>query len=109
MTSADFRILTATFSLAATITFAQQTQTPNPKPAAPETPIPSGEQTDGAFHKVILDADQQIDGVWKDTVVDPMELAVAKDGRVFYAQRNGVIKMWKPDAKGTIRSEERRV
>src|ERR1041385_4883014 len=102
MKSADFRILTATFSLVAAVAFAQQAQTPKPKPAAPQTPIPSGEQTDGAFRKVILDADQQIDGVWKDTVVDPMELAVARDGRVFYAQRNGVIKMWTPETKTTV-------
>lgn len=66
------------------------------------TPIPSGEQTDGNFRKVILDADQQVEGAWKDTLKDPMEIAVASDGRVFYAQRDGTIKMWKPDTKSTV-------
>jgi cytochrome c len=31
-----------------------------------------------------------------------MELAVAPDGRVFYAERAGVIKMWRPDTKTTV-------
>ena len=66
------------------------------------TPTPSGQQTDGNFRKVVLDADQQINGQWQDTLKDPMELAVAKDGRVFYAQRNGVIKMWSPNTKSTV-------
>lgn len=78
---------------------AQQSQVPKAKPA---TPIPSGPQADGSYRKVILDADQQVDGVWKDTVKDPMELAVAPDGRVFYAQRDGTIKMWKPASKATV-------
>src|SRR5262245_42067075 len=69
---------------------------------AQQAPLPSGEQTDGNYRKVILDADRQIDGVWKDTLVDPMELAVAGDGRVFYAQRNGVIKMWTPATRQTV-------
>jgi cytochrome c len=76
---------------------AAETQTPA-KPE-PETPTPTGEQTDGPFRKVILDADRQVDGVYQDTLKDPMELAVAKDGRVFYAERAGVVKMWKPDTK----------
>src|SRR5678810_837971 len=87
-------------SLGAVNGFAQQTQT-SPA-AAPKTPIPSGEQVDGPWRKAILDADQQINGVWEDTVKDPMELAVAADGRVFYAERAGVIKMWKPDTKTTV-------
>jgi cytochrome c len=57
---------------------------------------------DGNFRKVVLDADREIDGKWQDTVKDPMELAVAADGRVFYAQRDGTIKMWSPDAKKTV-------
>src|SRR3954469_107096 len=94
--------------LLTTAAFAQQNQTPKlatgiakAKPVE-QTPIPSGEQVDGNFHKVILDADQQVDGKWQDTVKDPMELAVAQDGRVFYAERAGVIKMWKPDTKKTV-------
>ena len=76
-----------------------------PKSAAPPkdtSPHAGGPQVDGYFHKVVLDADHEINGVWQDTVVDPMELAVAPDGRVFYAQRNGVIRMWKPDTKTTV-------
>src|ERR1700679_3508849 len=63
---------------------------------------PTGPQTEGAFRKVILDADEEVDGVMHDTVVDPMELAVAKDGRVFYAQRDGTVKMWRPETKKTV-------
>lgn len=70
--------------------------------AEAKVPTPSGEQTDGPWRKVILDADQQVDGLWQDTVKDPMELAVAADGRVFYAERAGAIKMWKPDTKSTV-------
>jgi cytochrome c len=74
----------------------------NPAPAANKPPLPSGPQTDGAFRKVILDTDRQIDGKWVDSLKDPMELAVAPDGRVFYAQRDGTIKVWKPETKTTI-------
>ena len=34
--------------------------------------------------------------VLDDAVTDPMELAIAEDGRVFYAERAGAIKMWDP-------------
>ena len=70
--------------------------------AAGKPPLPSGPQTDGPFRKVILDSDQQINGRWVDTLKDPMELAVAPGGRVFYAQRDGTIKVWKPETKTTI-------
>jgi cytochrome c len=70
--------------------------------ASEPQPLPSGPQTDGPFRKVILDADQEINGKVEDTVKDPMELAVASDGRVFYAQRDGKVKMWKPDTKSTV-------
>ena len=74
-------------------------QTP---PTVSQPPL-AGEQRDVGFRKVILDADlQKADGTREDTIEDPMELAVAKDGRVFYAQRNGSIKMWKPDTKATV-------
>lgn len=56
---------------------------------------------DTAFRKVILDEDQVIDGEAKDTLVDPMELTVASDGRVFWAERPGTIKMWSPKTKAT--------
>lgn len=65
-------------------------------------PTPSGPQTDGEFRKVVLDADQQVDGQYQDTLKDPMELAVAQDGRVFYAERAGTVKMWSPDSKQTV-------
>lgn len=41
---------------------------------------------DAAYEKTILD----------DDVLDPMELAVASDGRVFFVERGGAIKMWPP-------------
>src|ERR1051325_2775172 len=67
------------------------------------TPPPSGPQTDGAFQKVILDSDKDTDGDGKfeDTVVSPMELTVAKDGRVFYIERAGDVKMYEPSTKET--------
>src|SRR6266496_912441 len=74
----------------------------NSASAADKTPIPSRPQTDGAFRKVLLDSDRQIDGKWVDTLKDPMELAVAPGGRVFYAQRDGTIKVWKPETKTTL-------
>ena len=81
---------------------AQTAQAPLAEKPKPSFPIPSGPQSDGAFRKVILDSDRQrSDGTWEDTVADPMELAVAQDGRVIYAQRNGVIKMWSPAAQAT--------
>jgi cytochrome c len=51
---------------------------------------------------VILDADREENGEWRDTVKDPMELAVAPDGRVFWAERAGAVKMWKPETKSTV-------
>jgi cytochrome c len=70
--------------------------------SADQPPVPSGPQTDGSFQKVILDADQQISGQFADTLKDPMEMAVAADGRVFYAEREGVVKMWRPETKTTV-------
>lgn len=64
---------------------------------------PPGEQQDGPFRKVVLewDRDTNGDGQPEDTLLDPMELSVAKDGRVFYAQRNGIVKVWKPSDKSS--------
>src|SRR5439155_19822928 len=61
-------------------------------------PLPSGPQADGPFRKVVLEADRDVDGDGKidDVLVDPMELAIAQDGRVFYIERAGTIKLWKP-------------
>ena len=71
--------------------------------AAP--PQPSGPQTDGAFHKVILVSDRDTDGnnEAEDNLRDPMELSVAGDGRVFYAQRNGEVYFWGPKTNKTFR------
>jgi cytochrome c len=68
------------------------------------TPVPTGPQSDGPFRKVILDGDHatQPGGAVEDTVVDPMELAVAHDGRVFWAERAGVVKMWQPQDQKTV-------
>src|SRR5690242_3398911 len=68
------------------------------------SPLPSGPQTDGSFRKVILDADKDVNGDGKiiDSLKDPMELAVAADGRVFYAERDGTVKLWKPETKSTV-------
>lgn len=67
------------------------------------TPKPSGPQTDGAFQKVILEADRDLDGDGKidDVIADPMEIAVAEDGRVFFIERAGVLKVWNPKTKAT--------
>jgi len=61
-------------------------------------PLPSGPETDGPFQKVILDADHDVDGDGRidDTLVDVMEIAVARDGRVFLAERAGTIKVLVP-------------
>src|SRR5579863_7414285 len=66
-------------------------------------PLPSGPQNDGPFRKIILDADRDANGDGKivASLKDPMELAVAKDGRVFYAERAGRVKMWRPETKTT--------
>ncbi|MBI1842856.1 MAG: PQQ-dependent sugar dehydrogenase [Verrucomicrobia bacterium] len=71
--------------------------------AADAPPVPTGPQSDGPFRKVILDADHAMEtgGPIEDTIVDPMELSVAKDGRVFWAERAGVVKMWSPQSKKT--------
>ena len=67
-------------------------------------PLPSGPQADGAFRKVILDADRDLngDGAVDDVILDPLEIAVAPDGRVFCIERAGVVKIWKPDTKATV-------
>ena len=69
----------------------------DPKPG----PKPSGPQVDGAFHKVILDSDRDLDGDGQpeDTVINPMEIAVAPDGRVFFIERAGILKVWNPSTK----------
>ncbi len=46
---------------------------------------------DACYEKTILD----------DNVLDPMELAVASDGRVFFIERAGPIKVWNPVSGST--------
>ncbi|MBF8191298.1 ThuA domain-containing protein [Nonomuraea sp. K274] len=45
-----------------------------------------------SFEKITLD----------DNTADPMELDVAADGRVFYVQRRGEVKIFKPDTHATV-------
>ncbi len=47
---------------------------------------------DTHFQKVILDPTPQ----------DPMQMSIAADGRVFYDERAGKVKMWKPDTRSTV-------
>ena len=93
-------LLLAASLVAAGQLLAQTAQAPAKK--EDEAPTPSGPQTDGAFRKVILEADAVMDGKLVDTLKDPMELAVAPDGRVFYAQRDGTVKIIKPGAKESL-------
>lgn len=74
---------------------------PEAPPIPSQLPPPSGDQQQGAFHKVVLHADEQVDGVWVDTFRSPMGLAVAKDGRVFVAEWRGAVKMWNPKTRET--------
>ncbi len=60
--------------------------------AAGLAPADAGATIDANFQKVVLDA----------TPANPMELAVAKDGRVFYAERGGRVKIWKPNTQSVV-------
>ena len=53
------------------------------------------------FRKVVLEADRDLDGDGKieDTLPDIMEIAVAADGRVFYVERAGTVRVWRPETK----------
>ncbi len=68
------------------------------------SPLPSGPESDGPFRKLILDSDHDsnADGRIEDTLVDVMEIGVAKDGQVFLAERAGTVKVLKP---GTVHAE----
>jgi cytochrome c len=71
---------------------------PQGRAAEKTVAFPSGPQTDGSFRKVILETDKDIDGdgTIDDTIKDPMELSVAKDGRVFFIQRSGTVSVIEP-------------
>ena len=76
-------------------------QTGTPSSFSPSYSTNSWLPPEASFRKVILDEDATINGEKRDTIVDPMELTVAPDGRVFFIERNGTVKMWKPDTKTT--------
>ena len=92
----------STFGFCAVLAFALVS------PILAQSPVGSGPSSstwmppESSFKKVILDEDALVDGVRKDTIVDPMELTVAPDGRVFWVERAGVVKLWKPDTKSTV-------
>ncbi|MBI3852950.1 MAG: ThuA domain-containing protein [Verrucomicrobia bacterium] len=60
--------------------------------AAGVKPADCGATIDSNYQKVILDA----------TPADPMELAVAPDGRVFYIERGGKLKIYKPQNSSIV-------
>ncbi|GAA1645514.1 hypothetical protein GCM10009744_40340 [Kribbella alba] len=57
------------------------------KTAAGVQPADCGASLSGSYQKVTLD----------DNTSNPMELSIAEDGRVFYIDRNGAVKIVKPD------------
>ncbi len=52
----------------------------------------AGTTLDANFDVVVLD----------DFVTDPMELAITPDLRVLFVERQGVVKIWKPDTQSTV-------
>src|SRR6266478_944381 len=60
--------------------------------AASVKPADPGSTIDANYQKVILDS----------TPADPLELAVAQDGRVFYIERAGNVKIWKPQNSSIV-------
>src|SRR5262245_13465996 len=60
--------------------------------AAGEIPADCKATIDSSYQKVILDS----------TPSDPMELAIAPDGRVFYAERAGKVKIFKPQNSSIV-------
>lgn len=92
------------FSSAAVMSFLLLAAVPASGAEDKPGPLPSGPETDGPFRKIILDTDRDLDGDGKidDVVVDPLEIAVAPDGRVFFIERAGVVKVWKPETKSTV-------
>jgi cytochrome c len=60
--------------------------------AAGQIPSDGGATVDANFQKVVLEPD----------VLDPMELAVAADGRVVFVERGGAVKIFDPQLGSTI-------
>ena len=54
---------------------------------------------DGDVHATL--AEHYEKKVLMDAVTDPMEIAIAEDGRVFLVERAGAIKMWHPETEET--------
>ncbi len=52
----------------------------------------AGATVEENFDKIVLDSN----------VNDPMELAVAADGRVIFVERGGTVKVWRPDTQSTV-------
>ena len=96
-----FPLSSAAWLLTVATAFAQPAQTPTTGGGGSAKPAESWLPPEADFRKVVLDEDQVIDGKPTDTIVDPMELAVAPDGRVFWAERKGIVKMWTPATKTT--------
>jgi cytochrome c len=73
-------------------------QTPAPSPATNAPPAPSH------FRKVVLESDYDRDGDGKpdDTLRDVMEIALAADGRVFYIERAGSVRVWQPSSQTSV-------
>ncbi|MSU35587.1 MAG: glycosyl hydrolase [Pedosphaera sp.] len=82
---------------------AQTTQNPNSGStagsAASSRPGNNWLPAESQFRKFILDEDQTISGKLEDTLKDPMELSVAKDGRIVFVERAGIVKMWSPTTR----------
>ncbi|MBI1176781.1 glycosyl hydrolase [bacterium] len=67
--------------------------------SADEKPMPLGPQEDGPFKKVILEENPDLK---PEGLTYPMEIAPAPDGRVFYIERDGRVKIIKPDGKTVL-------
>jgi glucose/arabinose dehydrogenase len=78
---------------------AQTSQSPNTSGSSASAAKSSANDwlpAESHFRKVVLDQDETIDGKLQDTLKDPMEMSVAKDGRIIFVERAGVVKLWSP-------------
>ena len=96
-----FAFLTFSLCAAASLALAQGQQ-PTTGTAGSSTSTNKWLPPDSAFTKIVLDEDATVDGKKMDTIDNPMELAVASDGRVFWIEIAGPVKMWRPDTKQTV-------
>ena len=63
--------------------------------------VPSIFPPESSFRKVVLDGLGAPEGLGSENVDRPMEMAIASDGRVFYVEGAGLVKMYKPDTRKT--------